>query len=275
MPVNSSNTFNEVLRHILAPVVRYCLKRGLKLQDLIEAAKHEFVEQACLALQNDKIKTSDSKISIMTGVHRKDISSFRSQDGKKTSCADLVTRVIARWQTDSRFLTKNRRPRTLRFGSEHSEFATLVSAVSKEVNPYTVLFELERIAAIKKTSKGLRLVKKIYVPVGDWRQGVEFLSTDIDDLICAVDANLFDPGELPNLHIKTQYDAIPQAHVGTVRQWLLMEGSSFHKRVRDYLASLDCEQAKEAKNTNKVVRVCVGSFGYIDENIKDEFHENK
>ncbi len=265
----------EFLRGLLAPCVRFCLRRGLKLQDVVEIAKEEFVEHAMLQLAAAGKGESASKVNVMTGVHRKDIAKIKRPEKKKRSTADLVTRIIAQWQTDPQFTTKHGRPRTLSCEGAESEFAQLVGSVSREINHYPVLFELERIAAVKRTSRGLRLQRQIYIPTGDPEEGVNFLSTDVDDLAAAVEQNLFSEQETANLHIKTQYDCVPREAVAELKKWLLAEGSSFHQRMRKYLSALDQARPSEKEQAETMVRVSVGSFSRVDENQKDEFHVQK
>lgn len=85
----------------------------------------------------------------MTGIHRKDVDRLILGERKVDPATDVFTRVFGQWQNDKRF-SKNGRPKALDLGGEAVYFAKLVQSVSKEHNPYTVLFELERLGFIKR-----------------------------------------------------------------------------------------------------------------------------
>lgn len=159
-----------------------------------------FIEEAESQLESQKADSSNSKISLMTGVHRKDIARLRVKSDENTAeHRDILTRVLGRWQKDKNFITQTGRPRTLRCEGAKSEFAQLVQGVAKEINPYTVLFELERVGAIRRTSRGVRMQRRIFNPKGNIKKGFSLLSDDIDDLVSSVSSNIFNSPEVSNV----------------------------------------------------------------------------
>lgn len=269
------------LRHILAAGVRFCLRHSIKLQDIIECLKQLLVEIAEEQLRSSGEEPNDSKLSLMTGVHRKDVTRLRKGSQPKKRSGDLITRIMGQWQNDKRFSGIRGKPRTLSFEGGEGEFAELVRSVSREIKPYSILAEMDRIGLVKRTSRGVKLVTPLYNIKGDPEEGFRFLEEDTEDLYMAVEENIFARQEIPNLHIKTQYDKVPADKLGEIREWLIKEGSSYHQRARNYLSQYDRDINKSLGDSSETVRVAVASFSIVDrpksapsEEIPDETENN-
>ena len=262
---------HRYLTAILRPVMRYCLRNALKLQDLLEACKLLLVEEAERMLIGEGLEVSASRLAVLTGVHRKDVARFQRRSGPPDAAAyqpkktgDLSARVLSSWENDPRFTTNAGTPRQLSFEGNNSEFAELVRSVSSELNPYTVLIELERAKAVERTVAGLKRRKSVFDTRVDFDDSLYFLETDSDDLVSAVEENIFTPTAPPNLHIKTEYDAIPTDVLPEVRKWILDLGDRFHAQVRAYLSKIELD------HSNRPIaraRVAVGTFSRVDCNI--------
>ena len=253
----------DCLGLLLRPIVRFCLRRSLKIQDLLEAAKVAFV-----SLAEDEIadsKASTSKLSIMTGLHRRDVMRLWKEQRAPKNQGSLLTRVLGQWQQDRRFQTKQGKPRLLEYEGKESEFVDLVRSVSKDLNPYTVLFELERIGAVVRVGSNLKLVTTTYVPRGNLKESFSLLASDSEDLLSAVEENLVNTPAIPNLHIKTHYDNICEEFVPQIRNWFLDRGAAFHREAREFLAKFDKDLNPALAKHKGGVRAAVGTFSRIEE----------
>ena len=253
----------DCLRLVLKPVVRFCLKRSLKLQDFTEAAKQVYLETATEALEAEGEQRNVSKLSVMTGLHRRDVDRIVHETGPLRYGNDLLSRVIGQWQSDKRYSTRGR-ARLLSFEGKESEFAELVASVSKNLNPYTVLFELERVGAVERGAGGLKLIRRTYEASSDLREGFSLLSGDCGDLISAVEENLTCRPSVPNLHSKTQYDNICTDHLDTIRSWILERGRVFHEEAREFLAQFDKDINPKLKNRPGGGRAAIGTFSFVE-----------
>jgi hypothetical protein len=229
---------------------------------VIDLLKEVFVESAKAELASAGETPSLSRLSVMTGVHRKDVTRIERAGDRKGSGENLIARVMVQWQHDPRFATKQGRPRVLTAEGRESEFAALVRSINGEdVSPYSVLHEMERLGAVERSPKGLRLIWRDFVAGDDLRSGLEMLASDTADLGMAVEENLFKPSEsLKNLHLKTEFDNILPEAVSEIRAWILQEGSLFHRRVRDFLARYDRDITPSLKASGGRCRVVLGTF---------------
>ena len=254
----------ECVKAVVRPVARFCLRHSIKLQELIEICKSAFIQAASEELLRRGGDMSVSRISVMTGVHRPDVMRLTRSEAPLKTSPNLISRVIGQWQHDSRFRTKSGKPRTLTCEGLGSEFVQLIRSVSGDLNPYTVLFELERIAAVERTRHGLRLKARMYISKGDAQQGFDLLSHDMNDLVLCVEENVLARDTTPNLHIKTEYDNIVPEALTEIRAWLVKEGATFQRRVREYLAAFDRDVNSSLEGKGASIRVCLGTFSRVE-----------
>ncbi|MBX7138471.1 MAG: hypothetical protein K1X83_10855 [Oligoflexia bacterium] len=259
MMSSTSQVFERCLRYMLRPIATFCIRNSIRLQGIIAVLKEVLVEASISELERRGEDISVSRISVMSGLHRIDVTNIHRFGKKPEPIENVTSRVIDRWHQDRRFSDKHNKPKILEFEGVRSEFFELVQSVSRALNPYTVLFELERIGIVERAPQGLKLRTRVYV-AKDMVEGYSLLGEDTRDLISAVSDNLSNSEELPNLHIKTEYDNIPVKHRETIKRWLLKEGSAFHRRARVFLAKLDRDFSPEERKSKGRLRVVVGSF---------------
>ncbi len=252
------STLERIIALLLRPVVRFSLRHSLKIQDLTKVLKSVLLEVASAELAESGKAINPSQLSATTGIPRKFIPDLLAQAPSFDSTGNLITRLIGSWQRDARF-SKRGKPRTLSVEGAQSEFANLVRSVSVDLNPYTVLFELERVGAVERSAKGLNLKKKLYLEK-DCVEGFSIAAKDADSLFKAVESNLMDSVEPRNLHLATYFDNVPDQVLPEVREWLLREGTKFHERARAHIATFDKDMnpAQRAKPGRNVIRL--GSF---------------
>ena len=260
----------QFLSAAMRALVRYCLRNGLRLQDIVECSKDVFVQEAARELEKSGEKVTISRVHLISGVHRKDITKLLRSTSKSQLEQSLVVKVMGRWHTDPKYLTKKKEPRMLYFEASDSEFRSLVASVSKELNPTSVLFELERVKAVKRRGPRLQLTTDTYVPSEDLTGILELVTTDSDALFLAVEENLFSVKNVPNLHARTEFDNIRPESLEKIRAWFVREGHLFHRKVRDYLSQFDQDINPDPKFKGRGRRVRLGTFSHIEEAVNED-----
>ncbi len=254
----------QFLRYLLRPVLRFALKHGLKLHDLVDCAKSELCDLAQEILRRSDSRITDSRISVMTGVHRRDVAHINSGEPPTSSDTNVITRIVGMWQTDKRFTTSAGTPRVLTIGRKDSEFTQLVAAVSSDTRAGAIRSELERSGTIEKRRAGVALVKGSFVPQGDPEKGFQLLERDMQGLIYAVEENLLHGPKIPNLHAYTEYDCVRDENLDEIRAWLTREGHNLHLRTREFLSKFDQEIDPDPNFSGKLVRVALGTFSVVE-----------
>lgn len=256
---------------LLRPVLALCVRRSVKFQQLVDLLKVLMVEAARAELIELGAGASVSRISIMTGVHRKDVSRLLESGSLKPGVseseafggADIFTRVVGQWCSHPLFSQRGK-PRRLKCVSGLGEFQELVRSVSSEINPYTVLFELERLGMLKRGKNSVELTSSEYIPAQNQEALIEVLGEDMSALLSAAEQNIFSPDKVPQLHLSTRYDNICEDKLPEIRQWLLAKGAKFHAEARLYLAKRDKDLNPKLAKARGGARVLLGTFGLTE-----------
>jgi hypothetical protein len=233
-----AGNIEKVLALLLRPAVLLALRAGLKLQDVLENLKVVFVEVAEEQLKRAGESQSKSKIAVMTGLQRREITRLLETDDSVIKSTNILIKIIGQWGGDKRF-SKAGSARDLTFEGVQSEFFELVQSVSKDLNPYTLLFELERLGAVERRGSLITLKISTYDVRHSPEQGWVLWSQDVEDLVFAVEENVSKNEHVPNLHIGTRYDNIVKEEMPAIRRWILSKGAEFHAQVRAHLSQFD------------------------------------
>lgn len=259
----------SVVAAVLRSVVRYCLRRGLRYSELEHELQRILVEEGAKEVEATNGSSSVSKISVVTGLNRPQITKLLSGDQNVPAPHDLLSRVIGQWSQNSQYQDRKGKPRALKFQGLTSEFATLVSLITKEVSHYPILFELERVGAVEIENEEVKLVSYEYTPVGDVDHGLQLLTADVEALLATVESNLTESREHPHLHLRTSYDNIPPEKINELRLWILRKGVQFQQEMRDHIASFDRDFSNGAESEpvahEKRAMVTVTSFSNASE----------
>lgn len=249
------------LRLLLTPALRWCVRNSIGVRELTEVAKAVLVEVAAEELGPEDRTRNISRISMMTGVHRKDVTRIVREGPVANQPLDIRNRVLTQWEQDPEFLTAGGKPRVLGCRGEGCEFERLVRRVSKELYSPTLLAELERTGAVTRSNGRVRLEAPLEDYSKNQEKGLELLSKDLITFTEAVEENLTRPKEIRNLHLRTEFDNIDRQELPRIRQWLLEQGRAFHKRARTMLAKHDLDLApKKGRQGGAKVTLVAVSF---------------
>lgn len=248
---------------LLKPIIRFGLRRGFAFQELSECLKHALVAVAKEELTKKQSSENVSRLSVITGLQRKDIKRLLNSENVDHSTTNLLTKVIGQWQSHPDYSLKGK-AKVLNTSGNESEFASLVRTISLDVSPYTVLFALEQAGVIKRDRQSVKLFKTAFKITSNVTDSLEILSSDVNDLIKAVEENVFLEPKVPNLHITTVYDNICVEKLTEIRDWLLDKGTEFHENARQYLSKFDKDANPRLYNMKGGAKVSLSAFSLID-----------
>lgn len=255
----STETLNKYLE-LFRPLIRLALKRSCKAQEIFAAIKRMLVEEATLLIESEGIDVSITKLSVLTGLQRPDIMKIREvKQDRELLATSIAARVIGQWLGDRRFSSRGK-PKVLPAQGNDSDFAKLVSSVSKEVNWYAVLYDLERLKVVKRTDAGVKLISPVYLSAKNEGKGLTMLSGDLHDLVDCVIENIEHKDNTRNLHLKTHYDNIDPRSLSEIRTWCLTEGSRFIQKAQRYLSSFDRDLHPELGGSKERCSVSLAAF---------------
>ena len=247
--------------------MRFMIRHGIKLPEIIEIAKKVLVSEAERELSNVSGEVSASKLSVMTGVHRGEVSRLLKGESKLADYTDILSRVIGTWQLSKRFTDGDGRPKLLTFEGTDSEFSRLVESVTKEISPYTVYYELERTGAIRRATgkdaeNRVRLEVQSHGTSQDYGAAMRFIAQDIDDLIRATEINLSREAAIPQLQLRTYFDNIAIESLPLISEWLIKRGREIHDEVRAFVGERDLDINPDATKKGGGY-VSLGTFSLV------------
>ena len=250
---------------LFRPVLSFLMARGLHLRQILEIVKITLISLAQEELELVNAPVNASKISLMTGVHRKDIAELLERPTLRPTNESPLIKVIGAWRTSPKYKTKAGRSRPLDVTGKDSEFAALVRSVHSELNPYSVLFELQRVHAVEERKGMVHLLAHEYVPKNSDVEHYLGVGRDISMLVRACEENIEKSPKVPNLQLTTSFDNIPESSVSGLKKWCLSQGAALHDEARKVIGSHDRDINPAKFPEEKRFRVAIGTFSYAEE----------
>ena len=200
----------KALRRLLRPLVRTLVANGLAFPYFAAMLKSIYVEVAESEFGDTDARMSDSRISLMTGVHRKDVRRLRADPGQGDStppATGLGGQIMLLWTGSPDYLDSAGRPLPLPRSADTPgapSFDGLVESVSKDVRPRAVLDEWLRLGVARLDASGrVCLEPQAFVPEKGFDEKAYFFGRDIRDHIAAAGENL--KGRIPPFLERTVY----------------------------------------------------------------------
>jgi hypothetical protein len=135
------------LRRVLRPLIRFLLSYGIRFQTFCDIVKSTYIQIAEEEFKLDGKAQTDSRISLLTGVHRRDVKRLRSESLAVSSLslqASMSAQLLALWSGRAEYCDSQGVPLSLpRLASKGGErsFEALVRSVSKDFRARVVLDE--------------------------------------------------------------------------------------------------------------------------------------
>lgn len=183
---------------MLRPAVRLMLRHGVASPAFAGALKRVFLQAAQEELRARQMPLTDSAISLLSGVHRRDVRNLtRSAVAhvRPDSFTGLASQVVTRWLSQDRYLDDQQAPLTIARTGEEPSFDALVRAVSQDVRPRSVLDELVRLGLAIETDGQVTLLRHAFVPRTGFEEVATLIRNNLHDHLAAAYQNLDDGAE--------------------------------------------------------------------------------
>lgn len=204
---------------LLVPLVRLLLRQGVAYPAFAAALKPVFLQAARDELQARGMATTDSAVTLLSGVHRRDVRRLGRTPGESDTTPagplSLAAEVAARWLSAPTWLDDAQRPRVLPRGGAES-FDTLVASVSVDVRPRAMLDEMLRLGVVQEQGDGVALVRDGFAPRQGLAEMASLFSANLHDHLAAAAANL--QGEANFLEQAMFVDQLSEASVQALQQ---------------------------------------------------------
>jgi len=207
----------RAIRRTLRPLVRLMLASGVTYPFVSELLKGIYVEVADREFRLGDKAPTDSRVSLISGVHRKDVRRLRSADQATDEVVpDTISfggKLVTTWLTDERFLDEEGRPRPLsktRTPGDQACFEELVANKRTDIRLRVVLDEWLRLGIVHIDPQGrLVLNTDAFVPQAGLDEKLFFLAHNLHDHAAAATDNLLGR-RAPQLERSLMYDGLTE-----------------------------------------------------------------
>lgn len=183
LAVNKKCAYCTFMLERLAPLLfifaRLMLAQAVRFPEFMEAMKKAYLDAAA----HGRGKTTDSALSLNTGLQRRDIARLRKMDSPQIPSSNPLSRLVAFWLSDDRFAGRD----LPRLGT--NSFDTLARAIGKDIHPRTVLDALEKAGTVRIVDDQVHLCAPSFQPAIGSAEQMAYLTENLHDHFSAALAN--------------------------------------------------------------------------------------
>ncbi|MDD2834378.1 MAG: DUF6502 family protein [Methylotenera sp.] len=221
--ITSNNSTQQrvhtAIHRVLKPLIRLALAQSVNFPMLLETLKSVFVQVAEEDFKLTNREQTDSRISLLTGLHRKDVHRLRNtleQPLAQSNVATLGSQLVGLWISHADFVGADGKPKPLpRLASTGGDvsFERLVARVSKDIRARPVLDEWLRIGVVNIDGDDcVCLNTEAFIPSAGFEEKLYFFQQNIHDHIAATTHNLMNQTP-PMLERCVYYDNLTTAEI--------------------------------------------------------------
>lgn len=268
------------LRKLLRPLVRLLLSFQVSYPYLIALLKSIYVDVADSEFSVDGKRQSDSRITLLTGVHRKDVKRLRAEQADEPvlpASISVGAQLIANWLGSDRFRTGSGDPLPLPLRSaqtaQETSFDDLVEMVCRQdIRPRVILDEWIHLGVAHQDEQGRVVLNTgAFTPDKGLDEKVFFFGKNLQDHISAGTHNLL--GNKPAFFDRSvYYDRLSESSIETLNQRaeelgmqalraLNNEALALQRADEQAIASAITKSAKTSKKPDRF-RMNFGIFHY-------------
>ncbi len=260
----------NAVRKVLRPLVRLLLNYRIVFPQLSEILKSVYVEVANEDFRLENKHQTDTRLSLLTGIHRKDIKRLRNQDetdNKTPENVDISTRIISKWIAEKRYIDNDKKPLVLPLQADKDEasFEALVQDVCKQdIRPRVVLDEWLRLGVVSLDDDYLTLNAEAFIPSKGFDEKAFFFGHNIADHVSASTHNLLEE-DTPYFERCVYYDGLSEASIKQLEDIIATKGMETLLAVNELAIQL---KAKDIANPINDKRINIGLYAYHTSEVK-------
>jgi Family of unknown function (DUF6502) len=256
------------LRRILRPLARLLTTQGITFPMLAELLKQIYVDEAVRHFGLDGEPPSDSRVSLLTGVHRKDVKRLRQSAADSGEAMPemvaLGAQLAAVWTTRKDLRDARGRPRPLqRLASQGGarSFEGLVASISKDIRARPLLDEWLRLGVVRIDEQDRVVLKSsAFVPSRGFDEKAFYFGHNLHDHVAAAAHNMEAKGPA-FLERSVHYEGLHSASVAKLAALAEKDGMAAVQSV--YAEAKECD-TRDRKAEGPKQRITFGIYFYSE-----------
>ena len=250
----------DALRTLLQPLATLAVARGMSFAMVEEMLKNAFVEAARQTHSNAVANRMVSRISIVTGINRREVSRLLKQGASAAPVRrSPATQVFTRWISEPSLRDAKGEPRPLPRQGEDSSFETLARSVNRDVHPRSLLEELVRLGLVRLENETVHVEKDSFVPQQDIGRMLGFLGNNVGDHFRAAVANVLADSPA-HLEQAVFADELSQESIDNLRNVMRAQWKALLQATVPMLHTLIAEDRAAKRSQNKRARLGIYMF---------------
>ena len=256
--------------HLLAPVARWLLQNGVSYGAFAAQLKAVFVDAARHELLKAGAPPTYSALSMLSGVHRKDVRALEdaapgeAPPARRAQGIPLASQVYTHWLTARRYRSRDGQPKPLRRNGSGLSFDSLAREISQDVHPRTVLDELLRLGLVRLDGEHAVPVSQAFVPRRELDELTALFAANAADHIAAAVQNLA-AAEAPFLEHSVFADGLSAESVVLLQRTAVgLWRQSFDKVVAEARSRIDHDERAASGPPAPAHRIRYGVYFYSE-----------
>ena len=258
----------DAVRRIARPLVRLLISHQLTYPLLIRILKSVYVEAAQADFAVDGAPLSDSRINLLTGIHRKDIKNLRAErpdPEPPAAAASRGARLVAEWLGSARFAGADGEARPLPLKTTDPAapgFDTLVAEVCRQdIRPRVILDEWIQLGVARLEHDHVVLNTGAFTPDRGFDEKVFFFGKNLRDHVAAGAENLRGRAA-PHFDRGVYYDGLGAAAIEELNQLAGELGMQALTQLNRRALALRKTEPARSSRTEPRYRINFGIFCY-------------
>lgn len=263
MSINPPPSLIQALGYCLRPLVRMCIDHGIDYRMFSDLLKETYVSVADEDFSIPGRRQTDSRISLISGVHRKDVHAFREGPARSPGSYGgnrFANSLIAMWLEIPELSENNYPlpiPRTPKEGHAWS-FADLASKVNRDMPARSLLDELAFKGVLKVDLNDMvHLDPLALIPARNIDQKAHYFGQGIHDHILAASEYLKDTNPR-NLDAYVHFDGLSLDNAEKLRLVAETAAKKALKTVTDSAKALKNESSDQSELRS--ARISFGTY---------------
>lgn len=271
--MNDNAIFFAALRKLLRPLVRILLQNGIPYGAFLDILKPIYIDVAGQEIVASGKKNTNSLISTITGISRKEVQRVKDEGEKDDLWAferyNRAARVVTGWVRDQRFLDRDEQPAVLSYNSQSPSFVELVAAFSGDIPPKTIMEELLEANVIKKLDNGqIQLTQRVYIPSAMEAEKLSILGTDVAGLIATIDHNIYNTDNPAFFQRKVYYDNLVENYLPRLKQLIEQDAQALLEKIDHDMAGHDRDANPQVEGQGRAA-AGIGIYYFEDPTFKE------
>lgn len=265
MSIETPTSIISALEHCLKPIARLCIHFGIDHRHLSEMLKAAFVSVAKDEFRVSGKSQTDSRIALLTGVHRKDVRRLlgRSPDKTVGRQQGLIANLIALWLGTPDLVDEHGEPKPIP-RNPHPDykfsFISLAETLTNDIHPRALMDECVNRGIIKLIDDSMvHLIVESLIPADDLDEKAHFFGQNIHDHISAAEHNL-NGGEPPFLDRFVWHEGLTEADVKVIAAAARKAALSALKQVNNQ--AIQHKETHYSEADKPEFRIHFGTFFY-------------